>query len=160
VPNNGESKIVGLINALASAKGNLAAQIEVSPDNQGELTGVVNAPKTLRGVVQVADKYPYIAIVSKTVEEWRALPQYMSVKNSLYIYSDYRREIDPETGDVTLIPRMKIGDGVTYVADLPFTTMSITQDDIDRWNSKSDLQVTVDEDEHNLIFYNNVLGGE
>lgn len=159
MPKN-ESKIVGLINALASAKGNLAAQIQVSPDNQGELTGVVNAPKTLRGVVQVADKYPYIAIVSKTVAEWAELPQYMSVKNSLYIYSDYRREVNPETGEVKLIPRIKIGDGMTFVADLPFSTMSITQEDIDRWNNKSDLQVTVDEDGHNLIFYNNTLGGE
>ena len=69
-------------------KGNLAS-LQVETDNRGELTGIVNSPMVLKGVVQVADKYPYVAIISKTKAEWAAMPQLMSVKNTLYIYSDY-----------------------------------------------------------------------
>ena len=79
------------------------------------------------------------------------MPQLMSVKNTLYIYSDYRQEIDPETGDIKNIPRVKIGDGMAYVVDLPFTTMSITDEDIAKWNDH--VGVYVDEETCNMVFY-------
>lgn len=85
-------------------------------------------------------------IITKTTAEWNAEPTRMSVKNTIYVYSD-AREVDGE-----YIPRLKVGDGTTYIVDLPFSTMSITQDDIDAWNSKSTLEVTADEVTETLIF--------
>lgn len=42
----------------------------------------------------------------------------MSQKNVLYIYSDYK-SIERD-GEQILIPGLKIGDGTTYLIDLPF----------------------------------------
>lgn len=94
-------------------------------------------------------------VIVHTMAEWAELSSLMSKKGIFYVYSDYRQEEDPETHEIINIPRMKIGDGSTYVVDLPFTTMSITDDDIRRWNNKSDLQVMVNEEEHSIIFYTN-----
>lgn len=94
-------------------------------------------------------------VVMKTKAEWAELPTMMSKKGVFYVYTDYRQEEDPVTHNVIDIPRMKIGDGMTYVIDLPFETMSITDADIERWNNKSDLQVRVDEETNSLIFYIN-----
>lgn len=85
-------------------------------------------------------------IITKTTAEWNATPTRLSQKNTIYVYSDSREE----GGEY--IPRLKVGDGTTYIVDLPFTTMSITQDDIDAWNSKSTLEVMADEDTETLIF--------
>ena len=91
-------------------------------------------------------------IITKTTAEWNETPTRMSVKNTIYVYSDYRSVEDPETHEVTYIPRLKCGDGTTYIVDLPFSTMSITQNDIDAWNNKSTLEVTADEETETLIF--------
>ena len=75
-------------------------------------------------------------MVIKTKAEWDQLPQVRSVEGVWYVYSDYRQEEDPTTHVITNIPRVKIGDKFgTYVVDLPFTTMSITDADIAKWNS-------------------------
>ena len=89
-------------------------------------------------------------IITKTKAEWNAVPTLMSHKNTLYVYSDYREET--VSGETVYIPRLKIGDGTTYVIDLPFSTMSITQEDVDRWNSKSTLSVIADDETETLIF--------
>lgn len=129
---------------------------EVSGIVQGlvEMSGIAENIAEMRGEVQKTDGSIYVAVISKTKAEWAENPQVKSVKNVLYVYSDYREIIDPETGEITgYIPRIKIGDGVTHVVDLPFSTMSITQDDIEKWDNKSDLKVTVDEELHRLVFY-------
>ena len=143
-------KVSGLINSMSSMKGNLAS-LQVETDNRGELTGVINSPMVLKGVVAAADKFPYVAIYSKTKDEWASMPGLMSIKDALYIYTDYRQETNPDTGEIKNIPRMKIGDGMAYVIDLPFATMSITDEDITRWNDH--VGVYVDESTNNMIFY-------
>ena len=85
--------------------------------------------------------------------EWAQNPHFMSVKDVLYIYTDYREETDPEAGQITLIPAIKIGDGMAYVVDLPFATLAITPEDIARWDAGSGLNAEVDEETHTLIFY-------
>ena len=88
-------------------------------------------------------------IVSKTTEEWASTPTAMSFPNTIYVYTDYK-----EIGPNQYAPGFKIGDGTTYVADLPFVTAEdarITQADIDKWNDAA--RVTVDEEHHRLVFY-------
>ena len=121
--------------------------------NLGGSRGLVQAEFEISGEVQKTDGSLYVAVISKTKAEWAAIPQYMSKNRVLYVYSDYRQEEDPETHVIKNIPRVKIGDGTTYVADLPFATMSITDEDIQRWNENIGLKATVDESTHNLILY-------
>lgn len=107
--------------------------------------------QSVRGEVQKGSGGGLGAVVH-TKEEWRT--QYnrmMSVKGVWYIYSDYREEENPETHEIILIPRGKVGDGMSYVVDLPFATMSITDEDIARWDDK--VGAYVDEETHNLVFY-------
>lgn len=110
-----------------------------------------------RGAVQVpsSDKrVPYVAIISKKKEEWDELPDYMSVNNTLYVYRNYRVIRDKETGEIKeSLPAFKIGDGINYVVNLPFATMPITEEDIERWDENTGIDVRIDEDSHNLVFY-------
>lgn len=110
-------------------------------------------PIKVRGPVHIPEKVPYAAIISKTKEEWAETPDLMSIKNVLYVYTNQREVVDPDTGESTFLPAIKIGDGMAYVMDLPFATMPITDEDIARWNENSGLQVRVDEEHHRLVFY-------
>lgn len=121
--------------------------------NLGGSRGLVQAEFEISGEVQKTDGSLYVAVISKTKAEWAAIPQYMSKNRVLYVYSDYRQEFDTTTGKVINIPGVKIGDGVSYVIDLPFMTEPVTQADIDRWNNNNGLNARVDEENHNLIFF-------
>jgi len=95
-------------------------------------------------------------VVMHTKAEWSELPRVLAKKGVFYVYTDYRQEENPETHEIVNIPAMKIGDGMSYVVDLPFTTLAITEEDIERWNNKSDLQVIIDEETNRMVFYTNV----
>jgi len=71
-------------------------------------------------------------IVYHTMTEWARIPDYLSNKGTLYIYADYRTE------DGINIPRIKIGDGVNSLSNLPFATMSITDDDMSYWDGRTE----------------------
>ena len=71
-------------------------------------------------------------IISHTMSEWARIPDFLSSKGVMYIYSDYRTENNVN------IPRIKLGDGINSVSELPFATMSITDDDMEYWDNKPD----------------------
>jgi len=119
------------------------------------IEGRVIPTVSLRGEIQKGSGIGG-GVVMHTKAEWAELTKLMSKKGTFYVYTDYRQEEDPETHEIINIPRMKIGDGISYVVDLPFSTMSITDSDIEKWNNKSDLQVTIDEEDSKLIFYTNI----
>ena len=73
-------------------------------------------------------------VVSHTMSEWSKIPDFISSKGTLYIFSDYRTENNVN------IPRIKIGDGVSSLTELPFATMSITDGDMEYWDNKPDLE--------------------
>lgn len=73
-------------------------------------------------------------IVAHTMTEWTHIPDYLSSQGVFYIFLDYRT--DDKYGD---IPRVKIGDGIRPVSELPFVTMSITDDDMVYWDNKPDV---------------------
>lgn len=73
-------------------------------------------------------------IVAHTMAEWMRIPDYLSSQGVLYIYLDYRTENGSD------IPRIKIGDGVRPVSELPFATMSITDKDMEYWDNKPDTE--------------------
>lgn len=83
---------------------------------------------------------------SKTTAEWNEQVQLMSIKNAVYIYTDYK------VVDGVNYPGIKIGDGLAYVIDLPFVTAEdkrISSADIANWNNKVAVMINGE----NLIFY-------
>lgn len=86
-------------------------------------------------------------IESKTKAEWDSTPNLMSIKDKIYIYTDYYN-IDGE-----VIPAMKIGTGNVYLIDLPIMTFdSVTIEERISWNNK--VTVSIEELGENLIFSN------
>lgn len=79
---------------------------------------------TIEGIILEGDiTLPEIGIRSiqyRTEAEWNEQQTLLTTEGGLYIYSDHTKVIDPESGKVTLIPAIKIGDGVSYLSQLPF----------------------------------------
>lgn len=71
-------------------------------------------------------------IISHTMNEWARIPDFLSKKNTIYVYSDYRTDNDVS------VPRIKIGDGLNPISEIPFATMSITDEDMEYWDEKPD----------------------
>ena len=59
-----------------------------------------------------------IVYYSKKKSEWDADRDIIAEKDTLYIYSDYKTI--QKDGKQLLIPGLKIGDGVSYLIDIPF----------------------------------------
>ena len=77
-----------------------------------------------------------------TTEYWNAQPQLISTKGSIYVYSDHDSD---SSGN--LIPGIKLGDGTSYLIDMPFIdeksaehimnlAIHITQSEREFWNEK------------------------
>ncbi len=72
---------------------------------------------------------------SNSTYDWNKNPLLISEKNVLYIYTDYKRIRDGN--EEILIPGLKVGDGSTYLIDLPFlNSAAMEQDFIDHINNK------------------------
>lgn len=99
---------------------------------------------------------------SDTVKGWKSKIHYVAEKNTMYIYIDYKKDEDQDF----YIPGIKLGDGKTYLIDLPF--LNNINSDIDKqilqhvknkdihitsqqrlfWNNKLNLTI----DNENLVF--------
>ena len=88
-----------------------------------------------------------------TTNYWDNQPHLIAKRNTLYVYTDHT------IVDGKPAPGVKIGDGTSYLIDMPFsdytmvehmqdTTIHITQEEREKWNNK----VSVFEDSENLIF--------
>jgi len=71
---------------------------------------------------------------SHTTKEWAELPDKVSIKDKLYVVSDWRND-DDSPG----IPRFKYGDGVSMVSELPFCTAAITDNDVKLWDLQTQI---------------------
>lgn len=87
-------------------------------------------------------------IISNTTEAWNSNPRLMSVKDVIYVYTDYK------IVGGRPVPGIKVGDGLAYVVDLPFVAAGsdITKEQIDFWNDKCSVVIDPEDPEH-LIFY-------
>lgn len=88
---------------------------------------------------------------SDTVEGWKSKIHYVAEQNTMYIYIDYKKNEDQDF----YIPGIKLGDGKTYLIDLPF--LNNINSDID----KQILQHVKNKDIHitsqQRLFWNNKL---
>lgn len=88
---------------------------------------------------------------------WNSKPSLVSLKGYIYIYYDYRQDIQGQN-----IASMKVGDGASYLIDMPFTDdllyahlansdIHITPEEREFWNNK--IRCYVDPiNEHKLVF--------
>lgn len=75
-------------------------------------------------------------IYAKTTEQWAQTIGLVSKYGAIYIYTDYRQESGVD------IPAVKIGDGTTYVSDLPFYSTGVTENDRQRWDNKVSAKIS------------------
>ena len=84
-----------------------------------------------------------------TTAYWNAQPSLISEAGALYIYTDYQT-VDNGDGTYTIYPAIKVGDGTSYVTDMPFassdnplvaahiedSTIHVTAEEKAFWNAK------------------------
>lgn len=84
-------------------------------------------------------------ILSNTCEGWNSQISIISEVNTVYVYTDLHQII--REGEVYNVPGLKVGDGTTYLIDLPFTdevfyehiddsNIHVTAEEKAFWNSK------------------------
>lgn len=103
-------------------------------------------------VADIQKHYPII--LYDTTENWNAHPEIEAQRGAIYIYSDAK------IYEGIAVPDIKIGNGNSYLIDLPFidddiyyilsTYMPVTVEDKLRWDNK--LNCKMDESGHTLIF--------
>ena len=89
------------------------------------------------------------SIYYDTKANWNAQASMISERGAFYIYSDYRTEVD-EVGNPTFYPGIKIGDGVSYLIDLPFMSDTAA---IELYEHLADETVHISQAER--LFWNN-----
>lgn len=106
-----------------------------------------------------------------TEAEWDAQATLIAAAGAIYIYSDHKTVTDPTSGEVTLIPGIKIGDGTSFLKTLPFVTdatateavvivnehvadsdVHVSDEDRATWNKKVEATVDPDNPEVLVIF--------
>lgn len=84
-------------------------------------------------VMKLLENTPLIP-ESHTTKEWAELPDKVSIKDKLYVVLDFRTDDNSPS-----VPRMRYGDGVTMVSDLPFCTAAITDNDVKLWDLQTQI---------------------
>lgn len=88
-------------------------------------------------------------VLRDTKAGWDAQPTLQSEKNVIYIYTDYQTK-DNGDGTYTITPGIKVGDGSSYLIDMPFVgadssvleqhilnnTVHVTAEEKEFWNNK------------------------
>lgn len=121
-------------------------------------------------VITVQDMLDYLAsaviaagakIYYGTTEYWDLGPPIVSEAGSMYVYSDYY------TDDSTVVPAIKVGDGMAYVSSLPFinkevddhiNNVAVHLSQKDREKLENSVCARIDEvDGENLILHKELL---
>lgn len=113
------------------------------------VSGTASAVQKITGSMASGGSGGRKEVISNTTEAWNSNPRLKSVKDIIYVYTDYKI-IDGQP-----VPGIKIGDGLAFVVDLPFVSSGgtdITQEQIDFWNEKCSVMIDPNDPEH-AIFY-------
>ena len=114
----------------------------------GTLVGELQRQETLKGNLSIpAARSGTNPIHQDTTEAWNSQPNLIAKAGHLYFYTDHQ-----QVGGVN-VAGMKLGDGTSYLIDLPFTDaqlqdhisdtiVHITQEEREFWNNKNRAVVT------------------
>lgn len=135
---NLDGKISGKIsNKTPTIKGNLVNRV---PTISGGLTTMPTGIDYDKAIINKP-------IEQDTTEAWNSQPNLIAKKGHLYFYTDYKN-VGGEN-----IAGLKLGDGTSYLIDLPFvdaqfqehisdTIVHITQQEREFWNNKNRAVIT------------------
>ena len=157
--NNGAT-VVGAINNIRTLKGSTSL-----PSNSGgsitptySIFGNTSIPKVIGTAEDI--------LHSDTTEGWNSNINTIAEKGHLYVYTDHHK-VDNGDGTFTDIPAMKVGDGTSYLIDMPFIStddydllmdhinnwqIHVSENDRTRWDQN--LSAQVNESRECLIFSN------
>ena len=118
----------------------LSASFNIVNDLTVDFTSTVNPMDAQFGTLYVVGGDSHIFYA--TTATWNSQPQLIASEGYIYIYSDYKQD-----GEGRNIAGFKVGDGSTYLIDLPFTdeqlqshlldtVCHITQAEREKWNNK------------------------
>ena len=122
------------------------------------LSGALSGSAKLSGALSIPQTITKNTVLFATTEEWNAQTLLIASEGVFYVYSDHGTDADGND-----VPGVKIGDGTSYLIDMPFvgddiaatlaahiadTVVHITADEREAWNGK----LTADIDGENLIF--------
>lgn len=94
-----------------------------------------------------------------TIANWNNQSTLISEDGGIYIYEG----VDSSVINGTSIPGVKIGDGSSYLIDLPFLTLGVTTSDRNFWNNKIDCYAVAEdvndaESDRTLFFTRRYMG--
>ena len=121
------------------------------------LTGSIGSGGSLSGIMGIGSGGGSSKIFYGTTQFWNEKPTLIATRGGIYVYSDHSK--DPDNKD---IPAIKIGDGTSYLIDMPFTddtyarhildtVVHITQEEREFWNRKVSCHIDPTNNQ-NLIF--------
>lgn len=107
----------------------------------------------------------YGSIYYDTKENWNAQRSLIAKRKAIYVYSNQFYK-DDEVGNRTYIPAIKVGDGMSYLIDMPFVDddiridlmnhisqdgIHVTERDRNFWNNKVSAYVLVNDPERLIL---------
>lgn len=119
------------------------ARIDRLP-NGNYLITITDKNGTTTAEIPIMDSF----VIVRTREQWQNESSVISQIGKIYIYSDYKTT--EENDKIVYIPGIKIGDGTTYIGDLPFLNQDIEKR-IYQHISNSAVHITPEE----RVFWNN-----
>jgi hypothetical protein len=121
---------------------------DLSPEDLGIQQVQVDWNETAPSAVSYIKNKPEIpAILYGTTESWNSQASLVSQQKTIYVYTDY------QVHEGKNIPGFKVGDGITLLINLPFTSSGggVTDSERESWNNK--VTAFIDPKyEKNLIF--------
>lgn len=121
---NGNGDFSASFNGDATFGTGMSEIVRVLVNDYAEL---LNKP-SINGVTLVGDtplsSLGLLASSRKSTAEWNENPSYIPDAGEICIYTDYKTITD-EQGNTKNVAGIKIGDGLAYAVDLPFTTSEV-----------------------------------
>ena len=157
-------------------KGTLQQYESITPDDY-TFYFLTDVDKIYLGDVQLSNSDVYARIEAindaledkasmqvKTTAQWRQQLDTVGQLNTFYIYTD-RSQKEDDQGNIINYPGIKVGDGSSYLVDLPFVdeifydhannmNIHVTSAEKEFWNNKVRTQES-EIDQQNLIFTTN-----
>ena len=125
-------------------------------------TRAISGNETITPIVTTPLRLFKGEILYNTTAAWNAERDRIGERGTIYVYTDYR--LDEESS--LYIPGLKLGDGTSYLIDLPFidatltehindTSVHITEEERAFWNSKVRCYYSSIIDDETIIFTTN-----
>lgn len=143
-----QSEVLQQLSAVFDVVNDLNVNFDSNPQ---ELTAQFGTIYTVSGDCKV---------LYATTATWNSQPTLISARGYIYLYADYKQNSQGQD-----IAGMKVGDGQSYLIDMPFTdsllydhadntVIHLTQDEREFWNNK--VRCYIDpQNEQNIVFTTN-----